>query len=192
MEIREINSIHDEVNRRGSKTWIMMNDNSKASFHRQKFISNHGGFFEKKGRYYHWNSPIVEKNGYWLQNIHTNEKTFFTSMTEFGKQHGLTPVKICELLNGKRKTYKGWTAVELRPVKDGVGSNVDVITPKKQKIVSYNGATFQNIETKEVFYIDNIPAYAKLHNINSSNLYKVANGKMKSYKGLKLFNPLEP
>jgi hypothetical protein len=57
------------------------------------------------------------KNGYWLKRVDTGEKVFFSNMTEFGEQHGLTPVKICELLNGKRKTYKGWTANELREVK---------------------------------------------------------------------------
>ena len=29
-------------------------------------------------------------------------------------------------------------------------------------------------------------------NLNKSNLYKVSTGKIKSYKGLKLFNPLDP
>ena len=33
--------------------------------------------------------------------------------------------------------------------------------------------------------------HSKENNINKSNLYKVATGKMKSYKGLKLYNPLE-
>lgn len=192
MEYRNIRLPTDEVNRKNSKLWIMMNDNSRAPYCRQKFIQDHGGFFKKEGRYFKWYSPAKQQNGYWLKNIHTEEKVFFESMKEFGEKHGLTAVKICELLNGKRKTYKGWTAVELRPVKDGVGAYDDVKEPEPQKVILYNGDTFQNIETKEVFYIDNISEYAKKNNINAGNLYKVAKGKMKSYKGLKLFNPLEP
>ena len=192
MEIHELKTFEDEVNRRGSRYWIRMNDNSRAAANRQHFIEEHGGFFERNGRYWVWRSPVEEKNGYWLKRVDTEEKTFFSSMKEFGEKNGLSAVKICELLNGKRKTYKGWTAVELRPVKDGVGSNVDEKAPERKKVVSYNGATFQKMDTKEIFYIDNIAEYAKENNIVKSNLYKVARGKMKSYKGLKLYNPLEP
>jgi len=169
-----------------------MNDKSKAAANRQQFIEEHKGFFERNGRYWVWRSPIEEKNGYWLKRVDTEEKTFFSNMKEFGEKNGLSSVKICELLNGKRKTYKGWTAVETRTIKDGVGSYVNEKPAERQKVVSYNGATFQKIDTKEIFYIDNIAEYAKQNNIVKSNLYKVARGKMKSYKGLKLYNPLEP
>lgn len=192
MEIRELKNMEDFVNRRGSKYWIMMNDSSKAKLHREAHIKKYGGFFEKQDRFFIWRSPVEEKNGYWLKNIHTNEKTFFSNMKEFGEKNGLTAVKICELLNGKRKTYKGWTAVEIREVKDGVGSNIKAKNEPKKKIKVFEGATFQNMETKQVFFVDNISEYAKANNINGGNLYKVARGKMKSYKGLKLYNPLEP
>ena len=170
----------------------MMNDNSKAKFLRDQFISRHGGSFYRAGRGWKWRSPVTEKNGYWLKKVDTEEKVFFENMTEFGKTYGLTPVKICELLNGKRKTYKGWTAAELRPVKENVGSNVKEKEPEKLKIKTHNGATFQNIVTKEVFYIENISQYCQEQGWNKSNLYKVAVGKAKSYKNLKLYNPLEP
>lgn len=192
MEIRDIRTETDEVNRPGSRIWLMMNDNSKAFLLRNQFISKHGGSFYKEGRSWKWRSPAKEKNGYWLKNIHTEEKVFFENMTEFGKKHGLTSVKICELLNGKRKTYKGWTAVELRAVKDSVGANVDEKEPEKQKVVTYNGAVFQHMVTKEIIQIDNIYQFCKQNGMTPSNLYKVATGKAKSYKNLKLYNPLQP
>lgn len=189
MEIRELKTLEDEVNRKGSKLWVKMNDNSKSALFRNQFVSENGGFFERNGRNWKWVSAREVKNGYWLKKVDTEEKTFFTNMTEFGEKHGLSPVKICELLNGKRKTYKGWTAVEIRPVKEGTGQHVK--EKKEVKTVkTYNGAWFQNIETKEVFYVENISEYAKHNGINKGNLYKVATGKMKSYKGLRLFNPL--
>lgn len=192
MEIREVKTEEDEVNRPGSRTWLMMNDNSKSAFFRQKFTEKYGGSFYREGKRWKWRSPITEKNGYWLKNIHTEEKVFFENMSEFGRKHGLTPVKICELLNGKRKTYKGWAAVEYRAVKETVGSHVKAKAPPKKKIKTFNGATFQNIVTKEIIHVENISQYATQHNINKSNLYKVALGKAKSYKNLKLYNPLEP
>lgn len=190
MEIHQIKTLEDEVNRRGSKLWIRMNDNSKAPLYRNKFVEEHGGFFKKEGKHWLWVSQIEVNNGYWLKRVDTEEKVFFSNMTEFGNKNGLSAVKICELLNGKRKTYKGWTAVEIRPVKETVGSH----EKEKKEVVTvktYNGATFQNINTKEVFYIENIAEYARANNINKSNLYKVSVGKMKSYKGLKLYNPLD-
>jgi hypothetical protein len=189
MEIRELKTLEDEVNRKNSKLWLKMNDNSKSALFRNQFISENGGFFEKNGRNWKWISAREVKNGYWLKRVDNEEKVFFNNMAEFGEKHGLSSVKICELLNGKRKTYKGWTAVEIRPVKEGTGQHVKE-KKKVKTIKSYNGAWFQNIETKEVFYVENISEYAKHNNINKGNLYKVANGKMKSYKGLRLFNPL--
>jgi len=192
MEIREVKTELDEVNRRGSKTWLMMNDNSKASFLRQRFVEKNGGSFYREGRSWYWRSPVQEQNGYWLKRVGTEEKVFFDNMTEFGKKNGLTPVKICELLNGKRKTYKGWTAVELREVKETTGSHVKAKEKPKQKVKICKGATFQNVITKEIFYVTNISEYAKANNISRSDLYKVVNGKAKTCKNLKLYNPLEP
>jgi hypothetical protein len=192
MEIHYIKTDEEEVNKQGSKIWTMMNDNSRAKICREHFIIKHGGFFSREGKYWKWTSPAKEKNGYWLKRVDTGEEVFFNTMKEFCQKYDILPVKVCELLNGKRKTYKGWTAVELRPVKDGTGSFTKEKEPEKPKVVTHNGATFQNIITKEVFYIENISDYAKKNGIIASNLYKVATGKAKSYKNLKLYNPLEP
>jgi hypothetical protein len=191
MEYREVKTEQSEVNRRGSRLWIKMNDDSKSKLHRQKFVEKNGGFFTKNGRYWEWTDNVTLNNGYWLKKIETDEKVFFTSMTEFGNKNEISVVKICELLNGKRKTYKGWTAVEVRPVKDSVGSHIKEKKKEPEDIKLFNGATFKDMNTGNVFYIENISKFAKENNINKSNLYKVATGKMKSYKGLKLYNPLE-
>ena len=167
-----------------------MNDNSKAEFFRNQFVGEHGGFFKKEGRYWIWVSQREVNNGYWLKRVDSGEKVFFDNMKEFGEKNGLSSVKICELLNGKRKTYKGWTASELRAVKETVGSH-EKEKKKEVKIKTYNGATFQNIQTKEVYYVENIAEYARQNKMVKGNLYKVANGKAKSYKGLKLYSPLD-
>jgi hypothetical protein len=191
MHYQEIKTLEDMVNTRGSKLWTQMNDNSKAAKFRAAFVQQHGGFFIQEGRYWLWKSPIEEKNGYWLKRADTGEKVFFENMTEFGKQHGLTAVKICELLNGKRKTYKGWTAVEIRAVKETNGANVKEKKPKKKKIAITNSAIFIDTNTNEILQVPNISEFAKTNNLDYANLRKVATGKAKSYKNLKLFNPLE-
>ena len=67
MEYHEIKSLEQMVNTRGSKLWIKMNDNSKATNQRNAFIAQHGGFFKQNGRSWQWIPPEDEKNGYWLK-----------------------------------------------------------------------------------------------------------------------------
>jgi hypothetical protein len=191
MEYREQKSLEEIVNQKGTKLWIMMNDNSKSTKHRNKFVEQNGGFFIQEGKYWKWNTPVKEKNGYWLKRVDTGEKTFFENMTKFGEDHGLTAVKICELLNGKRKTYKGWTAVEIREVKDGVGSIEKLKEPKKEKIKITKGAIFQDITTGEIINVASISEFAEANNLDYANLRKLTIGKAKTYKNLKLFNPIE-
>ena len=112
-------------------------------------------------------------------------------MTEFGEKHGLTPVKICELLNGKRKTYKGWTAVELREVHDSVGRIEKQKEEEPKKIAVTKSVTFVDSTTGQIILVPNINQFAKENNIDSNALYKLARGKIKSYKNLKVYNPLE-
>jgi hypothetical protein len=191
MKYQELKTIEDQVNTKGSKLWTQMNDNSKALKMRTLFVQQHGGFFIQDGRYWKWKSPVEEKNGYWLKNIQTNEKVFFENMSEFGRNNGLTAVKICELLNGKRKTYKGWTAVEIREVKDGEGSYKKEKKPKKEKVSITKSAILVDMTTNELIHITNIFQFAKTNKIDYGHLKKVVSGKMKSYKNLKLYNPLE-
>ena len=121
----------------------------------------------------------------------TGEKVFFENMTEIGKTHGLTPVKICELLNGKRKTYKGWTAVEIREVKETVGSHVNMEEPKKKKIIPVKSVTFQNKDTGEIVNVVNLKEFSRITGLDYGNVKKLASGKVKSCKNYKLYDPLE-
>jgi hypothetical protein len=191
MGYSEEKSLWEEVNRRGSKLWTMMNDNSKAAKHRALFVQTNGGFFTQEGRYWSWTNPVKEHNGYWLMKAETGEKVFFENMTEFSKNNNLTPVKICELLNGKRKTYNGWTAVEVREVKDSVSRNKKLKEPKKKKIVPVKTVVFEDKVTGEVFTVSNLKEFSRNNNLDYGNVKNVASGRLKSYKNLKLHNPLE-
>lgn len=190
MQYQELRTLEQAVNTKGSRLWTQMNDNSKASKKRELFIQQNGGMFRSDGRYWTWMPPEDVLNGYWLKRVETGEKVFFQSMTEFGNQHGLTPVKICELLNGKRKTYKGWTAVEIRAVKENEGSHKKVKKKAPVKVGITKQAVFQHTETKQIFVVDNINQFAKTNNLDPKSMYKVARGKVKSHKNFILYNPL--
>ena len=183
-------TLEEMVNQRGSKLWIMMNDNSKASRNRAEFIANNGGFFTQHKTGWVWTTPVTEKNGYWLKRVDTGEKTFFENMSEFAKKNGMTAVKVCELLNGKRKTYKGWTAVEIREVKDSVGSFEKEKEPEKPKVMVTKQYTLIDTTTNQLLHIDNLSQFAKKTNLDYGNLKKLVNGKVKTYKNLKVYDPL--
>lgn len=191
MEYHELKTLEDQVNSRGSRLWTQMNDNSKAPKLRDLFVKKHGGFFIQDGNYWRWKSPIEEKNGYWLKRVDTGEKVFFENMSEFSRQNQIGVVKICELLNGKRKTYKGWTAVEIRPVKATEGPRVKQKKPKKVKIPITKEVTLFDMNTNQILHIPNLSEFAKTNNLDYANLRKIAIGKAKTYKNLKLYNPLE-
>ena len=191
MNYHEQKTLEETVNTRGTKLWTQMNDNSKAPKHRAVFVQQHGGFFVQENRYWVWKTPVQEQNGYWLKKVDTGEKVFFSNMSQFAKENGLTSVKICELLNGKRKTYKGWTAVEIRPIKETEGANVKAKEPTKKKVPITLSAIFVDITTNERINVQNISEFAKNNNLDYANLRKLAIGKAKTYKNLKLYNPLE-
>jgi hypothetical protein len=191
MEFHKEKTLEETVNTRGTKLWIMMNDSSKAVKHRSQFLATHGGFFTKTGRYWNWTNPIAEKNGYWLKRVDTGEKTFFKDMSQFAESQGMTSVKICELLNGKRKTYKGWTAVEIREVKDGIGSHEKLEEPKAKTIMTTKLYILVDTTTNIVLTIPNLSQFAKQNSLDYSALKKLVNGKAKTYKNLKVYNPLE-
>ena len=191
MQYQQLKTLEEQVNSRGTKLWLQMNDNSKAAKMRSIFVQQHGGFFILDGRYWKWKSPVDEKNGYWLKRVDTEEKVFFENMSEFAKNNGMTAVKICELLNGKRKTYKGWTAVEIRPVKDGEGSHKKEKKEKPKKIPITKSAILIDTSTGFTINVTNISQFAKANNLDYANMKKLVAGKLKSYKNLKLYNPLE-
>jgi hypothetical protein len=186
MHRERIVDLEERVNRRNTKLWFMMNENSRSHLHREQFVKDNGGLFYQNDRgEWMWKNDYVVKNGYWLKRKDTGEKVFFENMSEFCRKNDLSIVKICEIMNGKRKSYKGWEPVEIRPVKDGPGSHKNVgsnpANNKKYEVVTQT-AIFKNWLTNEIVLVNNIPEFAKRINGQKKELYLVAQGKKKSYK----------
>jgi hypothetical protein len=88
-------------------------------------------------------------------------------------------------MNGKRKSYKDWEAVEVRPVKDGPGGKKNVgenpeNRPKFETVTQT--AIFKNWKTNEIVLVTNIPQFAAKINGQEKELYQVARGQKKFYK----------
>lgn len=186
----ESRSLEESVNTRGTKLWTQMNDNSKSAKARNHFVQEHGGLFRREGRYWKWVTDVATKNGYWLKRVDTEDKVFFENMKEFAEANGLTSNKICELLNGTRKTYKGWTAVEIRPIMD-VGPRVKLKEPVRKKVIKTKSVVFVDITTNEVIPVTNLKEFSRNNKLCYSSVKNLATGRAKTYKNLKLYNPLD-
>ena len=120
----------NDVNKRGSYTWIKCNDDAKSSYFRGLFVQKHGGEFVRNGRNWEWNpskeqiiflepiyiepgnketKPIGEK--IWKFKNATGEIFETKNLQEFCKEHNLTRSSIYEVISGKRKSHKGYSVV---------------------------------------------------------------------------------
>ena len=62
---------------------------------------------------------------------------------------------------------------------------------KPEKILITKEVIFYDRATKQKIMVKSIGEFANQYNLDKQNLYKVANGKMKSYKNLELYNPFK-
>jgi hypothetical protein len=120
----------NDVNKRGSYTWIKCNDDAKSSYFRGLFVQKHGGEFVRNGRNWEWNpskeqiiflepmyiepgnketKPTGEK--IWKFKNETGEIFETKNLQEFCKEHNLTRSSIYEVISGKRKLHKGYSVV---------------------------------------------------------------------------------
>jgi hypothetical protein len=103
----------DMVNKRNSKTWVRMNDNSKSHIHRDKFVAEHGGKFVKNGRYWEWKSIHNNVNEDLKPLYEFKDESGVTylvdNLMKFCRQHELNKSAIYKVMNGERKHHKGFT-----------------------------------------------------------------------------------
>ena len=120
----------NDVNKRGSYTWIKCNDDAKSSYFRGLFVQKHGGEFVRNGRNWEWNpskeqiiflEPIYIEPGnketkptgekIWKFKNETGEIFETKNLQEFCKEHNLTRSSIYEVISGKRKSHNGYSVV---------------------------------------------------------------------------------
>ena len=118
----------NEINRKGSASWLLCNDNSRSEYFRGKFVSENGGKFTRSGRYWEWTEQIVDSKvnvdsipdnpkaliKTWLFEDATGIRHSTTNLTEFCKTHNLSRSKIYELINKNRNTHRGYKLISIQ------------------------------------------------------------------------------
>jgi hypothetical protein len=118
----------NDVNRKGSFTWVKCNDDAKSSLFRSMFIQKHGGEFKIVGKYWEWNpsnSQLIFIDPFSAEEkLDENAKTWVfknpdgveiktQNILEFCKRYDLTRSSVYEIISGKRPAHKGYTFVEI-------------------------------------------------------------------------------
>ena len=107
-----------DINRKYSPTWVYCNDNSRSSYWRGKFISEHGGKFSKqKDGNYKWEPEpeAVDIRRKFIFEDRNGVAYMVENMYEFCKRHDLTRPAMYEMIAGKRKTHKGFKFISEIP-----------------------------------------------------------------------------
>jgi hypothetical protein len=115
----------EEVNKRNSITWTACNDDSRSAFWRSTFKNQYGGEFFKEGRGWVWkeNKPVEIPRRCWVFMLN-NEEVKITNFSEYCANNSLQRSAMYEVMQGKRKQYKGYTFLAeeihgLRVIKTG-------------------------------------------------------------------------
>lgn len=103
------------INIKNSREWTKANDSTNSKKYRDAFVQKYGGCFVKKGSIWLWNEKTEEKEQptkLWL--FYRQDGVAFTveNFMEFCRNHNLNKSAMYDVMNGKRKSHKGFTKVE--------------------------------------------------------------------------------
>lgn len=112
--------IKTEINKKNSSTWVACNDDSKSIKYRKDFLHTFGGEFVKIRSGYLWRlkqKPVpVYVPFRLLKFLDPNKKVLeIDHMTEFCILNKLNRAAMYEVMSGKRKSHKGYTAIPKPP-----------------------------------------------------------------------------
>jgi hypothetical protein len=118
----------NDVNKRGTYTWIKCNDDARANYFRNMFTSKYGGKFVRTSNIWEWvpleNQIIIlepsvsqpankeekqeTKEKSWIFSDENNKKYVTKNLQEFCKQNNLSRSSLYEVISGRRKSHKGF------------------------------------------------------------------------------------
>ena len=102
----------NNINRRNTREWVKVNEDTKSELWRQKIISEHGGSFSLEGREWRWTAekpePIKAPKTKWIF-VHPNGKEeLVENLSKFCRKHELNKAAMYEVYHGKRNHHKNF------------------------------------------------------------------------------------
>jgi hypothetical protein len=97
----------NEVNKKNTRTWVKLNEDSKSKANRDQFCKVYGGEFKQTGRYFQWEDLPQETEEKRIMVFEREGEIFeITNVMEFCREHNLTKSALYEVVTGKRKHHK--------------------------------------------------------------------------------------
>ena len=96
----------ENVNKRNTRTWVKMNEDSRSKNNRNSFCKQYGGEFNKIGKCFQWEELQKEPEKRIMVFEREGEVFEVTNVMEFCRDHNLTKSALYEVVSGKRKQHK--------------------------------------------------------------------------------------
>jgi len=97
----------EQVNKKNTRTWVKMNEDSRSKSNRDQFCKIYGGEFKQIGRNFNWEELKTEKEEKRIMVFEREGEIFeVDNVMEFCREHNLTKSALYEVVTGKRKHHK--------------------------------------------------------------------------------------
>lgn len=106
----------DQVNRRNTRTWVWMNEDSRAAGHRKKFVDMHGGEFVQEGRNYTWrevHKPAFKSKSMYVFIRPDGIRDLVENFSKYCVDNELNKSTMFAVMRGSRPHHKGFTVRKL-------------------------------------------------------------------------------
>jgi len=111
----------EDANKKHSRTWTRLNDDSKSKIYRKKFVESFGGEFIQLSRWeWKWSEPKPEpeptpepepKSKRTIVMVRPDgEEDEITNLSKYCRDHGLDDAAVYRVLKGDRNHHKGYKA----------------------------------------------------------------------------------
>jgi hypothetical protein len=104
------------INIKNTREWVKANETASSHKYRSAFVEKYGGRFIKTGLAWKWDEKPEETEQtptkLWMFTNSTGASFLVQNFMEFCRIHDLSKSAMYELMNGKRKSHKGFIKVE--------------------------------------------------------------------------------
>ena len=104
----------DNINKRNTREWVKVNEDSQAHRNREAVVAKHGGFFYKNNNEWVWIKALpetkltVKPKTNWIF-VHPNGKEeLVENLSKFCRKHELNKAAMYEVYHGKRNHHKNF------------------------------------------------------------------------------------
>ena len=101
------------INKRNTREWVKVNEDSRSHLNRDAFVSKHGGRFSYHGKSKGWvwaekpeGPPTPKLN--WIFIHPDGKEEIVENLSKFCRKHSLNKAAMYEVYNGKRNHHKNF------------------------------------------------------------------------------------